>query len=408
MERPIAYHLLRKEELIYEVEIRDAKPSSTCDALRAQIRELAKAVPADEILETSRSEDAELSVVTDRLDEISVTLNEPSLTFKNFNKLRAVGHHVFHRLSRVSDTEAIKIRKAALDIKLKQVLSSIDARYKTFKTSFQEETPSGQPTLVQCSCSSEKAIERLKLKYDGRSCVRSFLLRLEELCETRNISESRLFQGAAELFTDDALTWYRSVKSSLSDWPTLKSLLTKEYSQIDFDDRLLREIRERTQGADESVSLYIAVMQNYFNLLTKPVPEEEKIKIIRFNLKPQISSALALEAFSTITDLKEKCKLVEYSFSRAADYKEPSKVSKSSLAPDLTYRPYKTSGALPRVEATETSTNFCVRCRVSGHTLNQCQSRELVCFSCGNKGFARSNCPNCKRVYSSSSGKPKN
>lgn len=400
MERPIAYHLLRKEELVYEVEIRDAKPASTVDALRAQLRELTRAIPADEIVETTRDDGAEISTIKARLEEISVSLSESTLSFKTFNKIRAIAHHVFHRLSRVSDSDAVKSQKIDLNTKLNQVLVIIDSRYKTFKTSFLEpleEEPSVQPVAVQCSCSIEKTIERLKLKFDGRSCVRSFLLRLEELCETRNISESRLFQGAAELFVGDALTWFRSVKSSLTDWSCLKTLLLKEYLQVDFDERLLREIRSRTQGSDESVSLYIAIMLNYFNLLSKQISEEEKIKIIRFNLKPQISTALALEIFSTISDLKERCKVLEYSFYRASEYQEPPKVSKSTLAPDLAYKQYKSAVAVPQVEAVEAGGFFCVRCRISGHSLNQCQSRDLVCFTCGNRGFTRSNCPNCKK-----------
>ncbi|KAI5633692.1 retrotransposon gag protein domain-containing protein [Phthorimaea operculella] len=402
MERPIAYHLLRKEELIYEVEIRDATPGSTNDELRVQIRDLARDIPADEIAETTRDANAELDVIANKLSELSTSLNEKTLSFKTLNKLRAIAHHVFHRFSRVLDSEPTKNKKSEINLKLNQILTILDARYKTFKTSAQK-----AQVRLQCGCSSEKAIERLKLKYDGRSCIRTFLLRLEELCETRNISEQRLFQGAAELFVDDALTWYRSVKPSLMDWSSLKSLLLKEYSQIDFDDRLLREIRERTQGTDESVSLYIAVMHNYFNLLTNQIPEEEKVKIIRFNLKPQISSALALEEFSSTSDLKEKCKLVEYNLSRAADYKEPSKANKSTLAPDLAYRPFK-SNTLPRVEAIDSRTVFCVRCRISGHTLTQCPSKELVCFSCGNKGFTRTNCPICIKEASSRVANPKN
>lgn len=226
-----------------------------------------------------------------------------------------------------------------------------------------------------------------------------YLMRLEELCETRGISEERLFQGSAELFTGDALTWFRSVKAGLSDWYTLKNLLTEEFSSIDYDDRLLREIRERTQGAHESVSLYLAIMQNYFNLLTKPLVESEKIKIVRFNLKPNFVTALALEEFVTFSDLKRRCKVLEYSFLRASEYKEPPKATNTTLAVDLAYKGKST----PKVEAVDTSPVFCVRCRISGHSLNQCESKEFVCFSCGNKGFTRVNCPNCKKLDSSSS-----
>ena len=42
---------------------------------------------------------------------------------------------------------------------------------------------------------------------------------------------------------------------------------------MDYNDRLFEEIRSRTQGADEPMGIYLAVMDNLFDRLTVNVPE---------------------------------------------------------------------------------------------------------------------------------------
>lgn len=404
MDRPIAFQLLRKEELQYEVEIRDTKPGVTVDVLRVQIRDLARTMPSDEVIETSRDPSEELKVILSKLDEVNQGLSDETLTYKAFNRLRAISHHIYHRLSRIETSADIAATRASAQSQLDAALERVDRRFRVFSASFEEpitvptvnqpstSDPAASPIVVQCSNSShEKAISRLNLKFNGLTCVRSFLLRLTELCETRSIDDDVLFHGAAELFTGFALTWFRSVKPSLTSWSVLKSSLVEEFSPFDFDDRLLAEIRSRTQGASESVAIYIAIMINYFNLLSRPLPESEQLKIIRFNLRPNYITALALEDIDSIAELKRKCKILEYNFFRATGFTEPPKSSDGSLAPDLAYK----LKAPVKVEVVEAPKEFCVRCRVNGHALSSCKSKDLVCFGCGTKGYRRPSCPNC-------------
>jgi hypothetical protein len=419
MERPIAYHLLRKEELVYEVEIRDVKPEFTVEALRVQIRELARTLPADEILDCARDPKVEISTVQTKLDEVEAAVSQDSLTYKVFNRLRAVTHHVFHRLSRIPERGDYAEERDAAQTKLEILLCKIDRRFHVFSTSFEQPaavTPEVAPTavpgpssftspvVVQCNNNIDRSISRLNLKFNGLTCVRSFLLRLGELCETRSIADETVLQGAAELFTGPALTWFRSVRTSITSMSALKHLLIEEFSPFDFDDRLLAEIRARTQGAIESITIYIAIMINYFNLLTVPLSETEQIKIIRYNLRPNFVSALALEDITSISDLKRKGKILEYSFFRAASLVEPARPNASTLAPDLAYK-----GSAPKkVEVVDAEPKFCARCRVNGHSVSSCKSKNIVCFGCGTKGFIRPRCPNCnpkKKELGSSSSK---
>lgn len=50
-DRPITYHLLHKDELTYEVAIRDAVPKDDVKGLREQIRKLGRDLLSDEIEE---------------------------------------------------------------------------------------------------------------------------------------------------------------------------------------------------------------------------------------------------------------------------------------------------------------------------------------------------------------------
>nr|CAI5823365.1 unnamed protein product [Callosobruchus analis] len=93
-------------------------------------------------------------------------------------------------------------------------------------------------------------IGRWNLKYDGISSVNSFLERIEELRLSRGISKTRLLQSAPELFTKDALLWYRM--SEFSNWDDLVQQLRAAFQPFDYEFTLMEEIRRRSQGAQES------------------------------------------------------------------------------------------------------------------------------------------------------------
>lgn len=237
----------------------------------------------------------------------------------------------------------------------------------------------------------------------GRTCVRVFLQRLEELCSSRGIPAERLFVSAVELFEGDALQWYRSVKPDCSSWAQLESLLLAEFLPFDYDRRLLKEIRSRTQGSRESICSYMSVMLNYFSRLTLPLTEKEKFDIVYLNIRPEYSVPLALDPVESLSDLKRVCRILEDSWHRANTFVEPPKPSTSALATDLCFK----SILKPKVE-TASAKLFCPRCRVDTHTLRECRSKDIVCFRCGKKDVRSPSCPDCLARSSNSRDRPKN
>nr|CAI5828124.1 unnamed protein product [Callosobruchus analis] len=68
---------------------------------------------------------------------------------------------------------------------------------------------------------------RWKLLFDGQTSVTSFLERLHELQLSRNVSDEVLLRSALELFSKDALLWYRT--RQFKSWSDLESRLKADF-----------------------------------------------------------------------------------------------------------------------------------------------------------------------------------
>lgn len=409
-ERSIRFHTLNKDELIYEVAIRDGVPENTVERLRAQIRTLAKQIPTDEVNLFEGDVTSELQTVRTKLSELQELVNKKPLLLKRLYRIQALGNHLFHRLSRVEPTEKEDVTlKADLDDRLLVILRRIDGMFHTFTSTFEFKPPGESdadrsdavgagPAVVDrrfVNCDRVANVHSLNLKFNGQSGVLEFLERLEELCVSRGISSERLFLSAVELFVDDALCWYRGIKNEVRSWEQLKTLLIEEYLPSDYDHRLLQEIRSRTQGADESIIHYLSILQNYFSRLRRPLDDREKLDIAKFNIRPCYTLQLALIDIESWSELKRRCRQLEAAKVRSEFFTEPPRNAQNTVAPDLAV---KGGGKLkPKCEAVKPAAEkFCVRCRVKDHTLLECKApRIMICYRCGEKGVITKNCPKC-------------
>jgi hypothetical protein len=150
-------------------------------------------------------------------------------------------------------------------------------------------TPLHAPVRETTSRSHVVPVHKWNLKFSGedpRLSLSSFLIRVEELRIARHATEEDLYNSAIDLFEGRALTWYRSIRRQASDWKSLVGLLRKQFQPPDYNDKLFDEIRRRTQGADESIAMFVAVMDNLFDRATVRVPEATRLKLIVNNLAP--------------------------------------------------------------------------------------------------------------------------
>lgn len=107
--------------------------------------------------------------------------------------------------------------------------------------------------------------------------LNAFLEQVDEMKQSRHVSDDELFNSAYDLFSEVALIWYRGNKKKATDWPSLVKLLREEFLPKNYNDRLFKQIKERTQHPDEPMGIYIAFMNNHFERLTIKVPESSRI-----------------------------------------------------------------------------------------------------------------------------------
>lgn len=237
----------------------------------------------------------------------------------------------------------------------------------------------------------------------------------------RNLSYEQLFIEAVDLFEDQALIWFRSIRSRVRSWKDIVGMLRKHYLPRDYDDALWDEIRARTQGIEERPHLYIAIMTNLFNRLSDIPSEEVQLKHIRHNLQPYYSSHLALTKILSIDELIEYCRELEETRDRNKKFKPNFTVTSTPLEPDLAYRPSapvkRQVHTLPnqdynskqrftanrgRFQSTSFSRNVanmsCWNCHNKGHTYHRCtKERTLFCYVCGTPNVSFSTCTKCNK-----------
>lgn len=406
MSTEINAYMLKKEELEYEVIIRGGKPATNVKDLRSQVARLFKD-PSPTSLPSDFDLAGELSVLKSKTDSLCEKLATPSEYKKQaqIDRLRSLAFHLQHRTSRVPldlvDGELLSKIQSNLAIamsKLECEPADTDMDSDSASDSESEEEPS-KHCYHKITYVHPTAISSLNLKYNGKTCVLSFLGRLDELVRSRSLNYRKVFRSAAELFTDSALLWYRGICSSVDSWEDLKQELLDEFLPTDFDYRLMEELKARTQGIDESFSSYYSVMLNFFARLRTPISDEEKLRILRRNIRPSFSERLALVPIVSLSDFKSKCKELETQKLNSQFFVEPPKQSQQTLASDLAYKcTVRPAVAAVSAEPQKSRSNlFCYRCRVNGHSLRNCtvDKSVLVCFSCGEKGYTVYSCPKC-------------
>ncbi|CAH0715186.1 unnamed protein product, partial [Brenthis ino] len=147
------------------------------------------------------------------------------------------------------------------------------------QTSLVSSENQGDPTVLPVACERTIIYDIEKLKYSGKTCVRAFIQEVEEFVCSRGITYDRILNFAYEIFTGDALHWYRYVKDNITSWNDLVRL-KDDFSSKDYDYRLLAEIRSRTQGENESIAIYLSIMHGMFSRLVGLLDSVSSISVL--------------------------------------------------------------------------------------------------------------------------------
>lgn len=456
MSYPIKYLLLQKSELQYEVNIRGEIPANTVQELRRQVTKLTQLYPANEILESSLDLADDLLGVNETLEKIKANLTflEKDSSDNLTERTRSLLNHIYHRLQRIvkpataEQLSALKSSTKMFDdyyayfLQFTNNLENTDG-VTTEHVAANRETISGLDNLkISVSCDRGFNSDLSKLKYDGKSCVRSFIQKVEEFKISKCIPDEKMFSAAFDIFTGDALHWYRAVRNDMNSWQDVIAQLKLDFDISDYDYRMLEEIRNRTQGDSENITIYLSIMHGMFSRLGKNMSEADRLEILLHNIRPCYSNIIATSpAIKSISDLRILCRNYEQVKARCDHFREPPAVNSRTLAPEFSYNAknnksnyfnpnanrYHNEGKFKKSFYSTTNTNntnpnkistiksqnievvpdndvcafkatdkFCPRCKVDTHPLTECKAeREVFCFKCGMKNVRTPDCPKC-------------
>ncbi|XP_063826814.1 uncharacterized protein LOC135076259 [Ostrinia nubilalis] len=455
MSYPIKFLSLQKAELQYEVELRGSSGESVQE-LRKEIVKLSQLLPPEDILESHLAASDDLKEVKESLIKSQNNLANLKTKFdKNlFNRTETLLNHLYHRINRIVNVAEIndvyKVCVSNFNMQFKE-LSSL----KSSSTQASNANPTNDtsiPTTISVTCERSLTSDIPKLKFNGNTCVHAFIQKVEEFVCSRGISFEKILSLAYEIFDGDALHWFRYNKDKVSSWPELRTLLKQDFSSSDYDYKFMEEIRTRTQGEHENITIYLSIMHGMFSRLNKPLTEETQLEIILHNIRPCYANTLAAAPASnikSIEDLRAICLNYERVNSRFSNFREPPKVSSNTIAPEFSYKPKPnytnnnnknepTTNNYKRYDQPKPSTSFynnsyrnnkqyndpnkykygnsnqnqmlniaalnaqsfykvfCPRCRLNNHSLKDCkQDRFPICFKCGKKDVIYPDCSDC-------------
>lgn len=422
---------LLQDELVYELAVRGISEVGNCESMRKTLRELLrleklgktfvsclKPIPINE----------EVVICTNKVQEVVSLIEKFEGADSAYKKIESKLCHIIGRVERLKPEkdEDVKLRSELLSQAL-SCSSDLEDKMEDFKklrnlptdpvlleslnvasasTPVRHESVSANDnvTLAQNTSVNKclRDIEKLNVKFSGdvtKLSVNAFLIQIEEFCTARNVPKCQLFLAAAELFDEPAKSWFRAKKrAGLDSWDNLVVELKEEFQPYDYNDRLWEEIKHRTQGTNEPIGIYMAIMNNLFSYLTFSVPEHVRVKILRKNILPYLQSQLSNVAeIASEVELLGLCKTIEKNKASIDSYVPPSK-SKSKIEPDLSYVDIKTKPTCTSVETKPKSDMECWNCNQHGHIAKFCRQRKRKhCYRCGKQGFTKYDCPDCNK-----------
>lgn len=441
MDRKFNVDRLEKDELTYELSVRGAAPSDTptVKVMRKSLRDFLKLEKAGTQIQYPKypfSFKDDVEQVKTKIAEISTLIRDFSDedTSSQYLKIQSKLAHAFGRAERmVTSNDAEHGQRSKFLVELVGLQSSLRSRARKFKRasllvdaplemslqvaalSSESETDSNsdneEPLLsstahpVQASSPSTSHSSGIPVakwnltKFDGSKSTTSlsaFLEHVEELRMSRGVSLDQLFRSASDLFSGKALIWYRAIRSRIHNWSELVHELRSEFQPSNFNDKLFDEIKKRTQGNDESMGMYVAVMTNMFNRLTIPVSESVRLKLMLNNITPFYQSQLGLTSVDSIDHLVDLGRQLEARKERIESFVPPPRNRGNLMEPDLAFiYTEPEAGQVPQPNIA--SALVCWNCRLAGHRAVNCSAprQRTYCFRCGTQGVTVRTCEKC-------------
>lgn len=219
-------------------------------------------------------------------------------------------------------------------------------------------------------------LKRSGIIFDGESCVREFIVRIEDYFLGRNFDEALLIGAFSDLLSGTASKWFRHVRINICSWYQLKVELLKRFDKPNYDYLLEESMRTRKQETSETLPDFITNIRDMSSRLFNPPSDVTLFTIIKHNMlsvyKPHFvdKDINTWERFETLAKLYEPM------------------VDKSNLVNEKISKNHSV--------ALDTKNLVCRKCEGTGHNYKSCTKiTGLVCFNCKTPGKTTRNCDIC-------------
>lgn len=267
------------------------------------------------------------------------------------------------------------------------------------------------------------------VRFDGTDSVlpvEEFIFRVELMAEGESVSNQDLAAGLHYLLTGNALTWFWLFKrrNRNAPWNELVANLKSEFKNRDTDYEIRKKADATKQAARESFSDFKLRVEAELSRLNNPISEEEKLSMLKRNLKPDLRKAVFYRDIRSTVDLAEMCREFEKLSSQLGEEVQTNYVRRSvheidnvgsnyeygSENPmhqyfDANYNPFPEMGAAYQEEVQVDAIGnaeylVCWNCKDLGHAFMDCPKPippgRIFCFGCGAANILKPNCLKCK------------
>lgn len=243
--------------------------------------------------------------------------------------------------------------------------------------------------------------------------IEDFIFRIEYLQKHHGCPWMEIMGNFHLFLKREARDWYWNVirEKDIKKWSDLKEALFTQYRSNRSEYEYLRDFEERHQKQGENIDDYFAAMRKLRARLKSPLSEQEAVRIIRRNLKLNLSQILYPMKIYTVEQLRDECKEIERNYLK----KEPTTASNNMkfIRPKrFVEELYENENEIENYERLEEinikqknnrkqmenqKTVICWNCRNPGHLFTDCASmqRNLFCYRCGMAGVITPKCPKC-------------
>ena len=253
------------------------------------------------------------------------------------------------------------------------------------------------------------------VSYEGtrsQMSVEDFVFRIEFLQNHYQCPWNDVIKDFHRLLNGEAKEWYwLSIKSNpRMNWSQLKEGLLRQFRNFKSDFDLMRMLVERRQNPGESIDEYFMAMTKLRAALRSEMENTDMIKIIKRNVKENISRMIYPMQIWSVEHLREECKQAEEHLSRS--YQRAPNAYPNA-------RPTQNRGQVHEVHSEEPQScvieepieeiveelipaprkaDVCWRCFKTGHRHQDCTvvNNRIFCYKCGRDKVVVSNCPDCK------------